>query len=76
MPALINGFIINHCAVFKYIQRANVDGNDLLGEDVVEASLRNTPLQRHLAAFEAGTHPSARSGLLALVALAGSFALA
>src|SRR5690606_31164130 len=47
----------------------------ILGEDVVEAALRDTHVKRHLAAFEA-VDRDARTAGLALLAAAGGLALA
>ena len=44
--------------------------------DVVEAALRKTTVEGHLAAFETDAGAAAGAGLLALVALAGRFAFA
>src|SRR5699024_5648121 len=67
---------VDNCAVFKSVEGVEIDRNDLLREDIVETSLRDSSLQRHLAAFEAGTEAVTRSCLLALVALAGRLAVA
>ena len=45
-------------------------------ENVHKASFGHPSLQGHLAAFKADPHAAARTGLLALVALTGGFALA
>lgn len=46
------------------------------GKNIVEASLRRPHVERHLAAFKAGTDMSAGTGLQALVASAGGLAVA
>jgi hypothetical protein len=48
---------------------------EVLGEDVVEATLRQTAVDRHLAAFVA-LDGNARTGLLALDAASAGLALA
>ena len=48
--------------------RAEIELVVLLGEDIVEAALRQTPMERHLAAFEA-LDGDAGASLLALDAL-------
>ena len=53
----------------------HLDGNILGCENVVETALRQTTLQRHLAAFEAGLLDTGAS-LLALVAEASGLAVA
>src|SRR3546814_9631325 len=57
------------------LQAADVHHLEIAREDVVEAALRQAPVQRHLAALEAlDGHAGAR--LLALVAVARGLALA
>src|SRR3546814_4037946 len=57
------------------LQAADVHHLEIAREDVVEAALRQAPVQRHLAALEAlDVHAGAR--LLALVAVARGLALA
>ena len=57
------------------LQRAEVQHGIILAEDVVEAALRDTHVQRHLAAFEA-LDGHARTGLLTLLAACRGLALA
>ena len=54
----------------------NVDRLEGLCKDVIEASLRDTTCQRHLAAFEADADAAAGTCLLALVAAACGLAVA
>src|SRR6185312_14379704 len=51
------------------LQRADVDFVERLGTPLVEAALRQPPMQRHLATFEAANR-DARAGRLALAAAA------
>lgn len=67
---------IDDCAVFKGVEGVQVDRNDLLSEDIVETSLRDSSLQRHLTAFKTGAETVARSCLLTFVALTGCFTVA
>ncbi len=60
-------------AVLKAIQVADIDRSILGGKNIVEASLGNTSLQRHLAAFKAGSYTAAGTGFLAFVAFARGF---
>ena len=68
------------CGVYRQRRPQTCSGSPtlmetyLFGENVVEAPLGESSLHRHLAAFKAGTHAVARTGLLALVALTGGFA--
>ena len=57
------------------LDRAQVHLGIILGEDVVEAALRQPHVERHLAALEA-LDRDARAALLALLAAAGGLALA
>ena len=63
-------------AVLKAVEAAHVYRDYLFGEDIVEATLRDTPLQGHLAALKAWAHTVAGPCLLALMALAGGLAVA
>src|SRR5215207_9441666 len=59
----------------RLLDRADVHLGIILGEDVVEAALRQPHVQRHLAAFETEDR-HARTAGLALLATAGGLALA
>src|SRR5690606_6781746 len=61
--------------VDELLDHAKVHLGVVLGERIVEATLRNSHVQRHLAAFEA-IDAHARTGLGALLAAAGGLALA
>lgn len=52
-------------------EASKVDDFVLDREHVLEATLGQTTLQRHLATFEAGTHTAACAGILTLVTLTG-----
>ena len=67
---------VNNCAVLELFEVGNVDRLEGLCKDVVEASLRDTTCQRHLAAFEADADAAAGTCLLALVATACGLAVA
>ncbi len=69
-------FGVDRRSVFELLKRTNINGLDIFRKMVDKAAFRDTPLQRHLAAFKTRTDGAAGSCLLALVALAGSFALA
>src|SRR5262249_16151980 len=59
------------------LERADVDGEDLLADGVLEPLLREAALHRHLTALEAEARAVvAGAGLLALDALAGLLARA
>ena len=61
--------------VDRLLDRAQVHLGIILGEDVVEAALRQPHVQRHLTAFKA-VDRNARTRLLTLLAAAGGLALA
>src|SRR5688500_13670339 len=60
-------------SVERLLDRAEVHLGIILGEDVVEAALRQPHVERHLAALEAGDR-YARARLGALLAAAGGLA--
>ena len=60
----------NNGIVVKTLQVAYVHDSELFCKDVVEASLRNTSLQWHLAAFKTCPYAAAGTGFLALVSFA------
>ena len=62
---------VHNCAVLKPLQVAYVDLCILGRKNVVEAALRHTALQRHLAAFKPRTYAAARAGFLPFMAFAG-----
>src|SRR5690606_27360740 len=59
----------------QLLDLTEVHDRKILGEDVVEAALRDAHVKRHLAAFEA-IDRDARAALLALLAAAAGLALA
>src|SRR3546814_17655956 len=61
--------------VERLLDRAKVHLGIILGEDVVEAALRQPHVERHLAALEAGDR-DALTALLALLAAPAGLALA
>src|SRR5882757_540407 len=71
-----DGFLdIDQLRVDRLLQPVEIDLGEVEPEDVVEAALRQTPMQRHLAALEA-LDAHARTRGLALAAAARSLALA
>ena len=72
---LQQGLGINGRTGLELLEVRHLDGNILGCENVVETALRQTALQGHLAAFEAGLLDAA-AGLLALMAEASGLAVA
>src|SRR6187455_3069470 len=66
---------VDLAAIDQLLDRAEVHLSIILGEDVVEAALRQTHVERHLAALEA-LDRDARAALLALLAAARGLAQA
>src|SRR5699024_10662936 len=65
------------CAVLEFVfQRRKIDDGIDLSESVDESALGDTSDQRHLSAFEAGSHAASAARLLSLMSLAGSLAQA
>src|SRR5688572_15602700 len=68
---LTKELLVNHGALLEGGQVAQIDHRIILVErGVVEATLRQTPNQRHLPAFKPEPNAAARARLLALVAFA------
>src|ERR1041384_7439767 len=62
---------INNRSRFEFIEIAQVHDREIFVEGrVVEAALRQTPNERHLAAFKSETNAAARARLLAFVTFA------
>ena len=75
--ALEGGFVDGGTGVEQVVEFADIEDAELVAEVVVvEATLRETAVKGHLAAFETDTGAASGAGLLALVALAGGFAAA
>ena len=73
--ALMVSLASSSLAVDRLLNAVEIDLGEFEPEDVVEAALRQPPMQRHLAAFEAlDAHAGTRG--LALAAAAGGLALA
>src|SRR3954452_8221266 len=71
-----DGFLgVDQLGVDRFLQPIEIDLGEVEPEDVVEAALRQAPMQRHLAALEA-LDSHARTRGLALAAAARSLALA
>ena len=66
---------VDKLVVDGVLETVEIDLGEIQTEDVVEAALRQTTMQRHLAAFEA-LDAHARTRGLALAATAGRLALA
>src|SRR6476469_9406231 len=64
---------IELAGIDRLLDRADVHFGEVLGEDVVEAALRQPHVERHLTAFEAGDADT-RACLGALLATAGGLA--
>src|SRR5580693_9108158 len=56
------------------IQRLNIDDGEFLLARIMKSALRNTAMQRHLAAFKSTAHFVAGAGLLSLAAFASGTA--
>src|SRR5437016_13885606 len=56
-----------------FVQRFQTNFDPMLLENVGKAALRQTPVQRHLAALEAGLGRVTRTRLLSFLAAPGSF---
>ena len=71
-----DGFLgVDQLGVDRILETVEIDLGEIQPEDVVEAALRQAPMQRHLTAFEAlDAHAGARG--LALAAAARGLALA
>ena len=67
---------IYHGAVLKAGEDLYIHAGVLGRKDVLESALGDSSLQGHLAALKAGAYTAAGAGVLALVALAGGFAVA
>src|SRR5205807_6983931 len=67
--------LVDEGAVIEALQVAHVHDGVLFLEDVGESALRQTAMQRHLAAFEAEHARVAGARLLPLLAAAGSLAV-
>ena len=65
---------INRRAILEAVQAANIDLGERLCPDILEAALRQTTVERHLAALKTGADTAARAGLLPLHAAAGGLA--
>src|ERR1043165_816748 len=72
---LAEGAFIDGHAVVETLEVRDVHDGVLFLEDVGEAALRQTAMQRHLAAFEAGHAREAGAGLLPLLAAARGLAV-
>src|SRR3954447_21388389 len=71
-----DGFLdVDQLGVDRFLKPVEIDLGEVEPEDVVEAALRQAPMQRHLAALEA-LDAHARTRGLALAAAARSLALA
>jgi len=66
---------INDSTILELLKLCDVDGNNVLLVIVLEASLGESSVQRHLAAFETGSR-SAGTGLLTFVSKTSSLAVA
>src|SRR5438045_31916 len=73
---LAQSVLVDRGAVVEALQVAEVYHGVLFLEDVREAALRQTAMQRHLAAFEAEAAGEAGARLLPLLAAAGRFSVA
>src|SRR5579864_9018347 len=67
-------FGCNRFAGRENIQRVNIDDGEFLRAGIMESALRNTAMQRHLAAFKSAAHFIAGAGLLSLAAFASGAA--
>ena len=68
--------LIYNGAVLEHVQIADIDRCILGSKNVVEASLGKSSGQGHLAALKARSYTAARTGILALMTLAGCLAVA
>src|SRR5258708_28094482 len=68
--------LVDRGAAFEALQIGQVHDRVVCLEDVRETALRQAPMQRHLATFEAEHAGVARARLLALLAAAGGLAVA
>src|ERR1051325_10968950 len=74
-PALMHHFRRDLSGRIKTaIERFQANFDPLLLEDIGEAAFRQTPMQRHLPAFETGFRRVSRARLLTFMTAAGSFA--
>ena len=67
---------VDGLTVLEHVERAEVDDLIRLCKNVVEAALRGTARQRHLAAFKTDADTAAAAGLLTLVTAAAGLAVA
>ena len=72
--ALEGGFVDGGTGVEQIVEFTDVEDGDFIAEVVViETTLRETTVKRHLATFETDTSAGAGAGFLTLVALTGGF---
>src|SRR5258708_26753313 len=75
-PGLTQRRLVDRGAAFESLQVGQVHDRVVGLEDVRETALRQAPMKRHLATFEAEHAGVARARLLTLLAAAGSLAVA